>query len=214
MIVGKRMSSPVVTIPASVPLPEAMNLMRQEKIRHLVVVEKSKMVGLITQSDLEGALPSKATSLSIWEINYLIDRIKVADVMVKDVITATEDMPVEEAARIMADNKITCLPVLRGKDVVGIITETDLFRLFLELFGARQKGVRLSAEVSNEPGTLAKISEAIFKIGGDIIAIGSFAGDSISSNEITMKVQGVEEGQLKEAIQPLVIRLMSICTMC
>ena len=214
MIVGKRMSSPVVTIPSSVPLPDAMNLMRQEKIRHLVVIEKSKMVGLITQSDLEGALPSKATSLSIWEINYLVDRIKVADVMVKDVITATEDMPVEEAARIMADNKITCLPVLRGNDVVGIITETDLFRLFLELFGARQKGVRLSAEVSSEPGTLAKISEAIFELGGDIIAIGSFAGDAVSSNEITMKVQGVDENQLKEAIQPLIIRLTSICTMC
>ena len=126
MIVGKRMSSPIITVPPSMPLNDAVTLMKKEKIRHMVVADKNKMVGLVTQNDLENALPSKATSLSVWELNYLIDRIKVSDVMVKDVITATEDMPVEEAARLMADHKISCLPVLRGEDVVGIITETDL----------------------------------------------------------------------------------------
>ena len=131
MIVGKRMSKQLVTVPPNLSLTDAIALMKQEKIRHLVVVEKDKLVGLVTQNDLENSLPTKATSLSIWELNYLIEKILVKNVMIKDVVTASEEMPIEEAARLMVDNKISCLPVLRGKEVVGIITETDLFRIFL-----------------------------------------------------------------------------------
>ena len=97
MIVGKRMSSQLITVPPNLPLTDAIALMKQEKIRHLVVIQKDKIVGLVTQNDLENALPSKATSLSIWELNYLIEKITVENVMIKDVVTATEEMPVEEA---------------------------------------------------------------------------------------------------------------------
>lgn len=212
MIVGKRMSSPIITVPPSMPLNDAVTLMKKEKIRHMVVVEKNKMVGLVTQNDLENALPSKATTLSVWELNYLIDRIKVSDVMVKDVITAPEDMPVEEAARLMADNKISSLPVLRGEEVVGIITETDLFRLFLELLGAREYGVRVSALLRNEPGAIAKLTQAIYEAGGDIIAIGTFTGESLGSLEITAKVRGVEEQTLRTIVEPVVLKLLNIYT--
>ncbi len=212
MIVGKRMSTHLITVPPTLPINDAVSLMKQEKIRHLVVVDKDKMVGLVTQNDIENALPSKATSLSIWELNYLIDKIKVENVMIKDVTTATEDMPVEEAARLMADHKISCLPVMRGKDVVGIITETDLFLLFLEVLGARQKGVRFSAEISQEPGTIAKLTQAIYEAGGDIIAFASFAGDTISVREVTLKVQGVPEQRLVDAIQPTILNLLKIRT--
>lgn len=212
MIVGKRMSSPIVTVPPDLPIMEAMALMKQEHIRHMVVVDKKKMVGLVTKNDLDNAMPSKVSSLSIWEMNYLIDKIKVENVMVKDVLTADEDMPVEEAARIMADHKISCLPVLRGKEVVGIITETDLFRLFLEVLGARHKGVRLSASLSTEPGSIAKLTQAIFEAGGDIISFGTFAGEAIGLDEVTLKVQGVSEKALAEAIAPHIVKLLSIRT--
>lgn len=212
MIVGKRMSSPIITVPPSMPLNDAVTLMKKEKIRHMVVVEKNKMVGLVTQNDLENALPSKATTLSVWELNYLIDRIKVSDVMVKDVITAAEDMPVEEAARLMADNKISSLPVLRGEEVVGIITETDLFRLFLELLGAREYGVRVSALLRNEPGAIAKLTQTIYEAGGDIIAIGTFTGESLGTLEITAKVRGVEEQTLRTIVEPVVLKLLNIYT--
>ncbi len=187
-------------------------MMNTEKVRHLVVVEKNKLVGLVTKNVLESALPSKATTLSIYELNYLIDKITVANVMVKDVFTADEAMPVEEAARIMADNKISCLPVLRGQEVVGIITETDLFHIFLELLGARHSGVRFSAEISNELGTIAKLSQAINSVGGDIIAFGTFAGETLSVSEVTVKVQGVEEKKLKQAIEPFITKLLNIRT--
>lgn len=212
MIVGKRMSHPLLTISPDMPISEAISMMNTEKVRHLVVVEKNKLVGLVTKNVLESALPSKATTLSIYELNYLIDKITVANVMVKDVFTADEAMPVEEAARIMADNKISCLPVLRGQEVVGIITETDLFHIFLELLGARHSGVRFSAEISNELGTIAKLSQAINSVGGDIIAFGTFAGETLSVSEVTVKVQGVEEKKLKQAIEPFITKLLNIRT--
>lgn len=212
MIVGKRMSSPILTVSPKLPITEAITMMKQENIRHLVVMDKNKMVGLITQNELEKAMPSQATSLSIWEINYLIDSIKVENVMIRDVITATEDMPVEEAARIMADEKISCLPVVRGTEVVGIITEVDLFHLFLELLGARQKGVRFSAEIADTPGSIAQLTQAIFEAGGDIIACGTFKGDSPGIEEITIKVQCIDEKRLKEAILPVTLKVLDIRT--
>lgn len=212
MIVGKRMSHPLLTISPDMPISEAISMMNTEKVRHLVVVEKNKLVGLVTKNVLESALPSKATTLSIYELNYLIDKITVANVMVKDVFIADEAMPVEEAARIMADNKISCLPVLRGQEVVGIITETDLFYIFLELLGARHSGVRFSAEISNELGTIAKLSQAINSVGGDIIAFGTFAGETLSVSEVTVKVQGVDEQKLKQAIEPFITKLLNIRT--
>lgn len=210
MIVGKRMSTQLITVPPDLTLPEAFALMKKENIRRLVIVDKGKMVGLVTKNDLENALPSKATSLSMWEINYLIEKVKVSDVMIKDVITVNEDTPIEEAARLMADKKISCLPVLRNDDVVGIITETDLFRIFLEVLGAMHTGIRLSAEISVDPGSIAKLTQAIYEAGGDIISFGTFLGDSISKDEVTVKVQGVEIEKLKEAIAPHILNLMSI----
>lgn len=210
MIVGKRMSTQLITVPPDLTLPEAFALMKKENIRRLVIVDKGKMVGLVTKNDLENALPSKATSLSMWEINYLIEKVKVSDVMIKDVITVNEDTPIEEAARLMADKKISCLPVLRNSDVVGIITETDLFRIFLEVLGAMHTGIRLSAEISVDPGSIAKLTQAIYEAGGDIISFGTFLGDSISKDEVTVKVQGVEIEKLKEAITPHILNLMSI----
>jgi acetoin utilization protein AcuB len=213
MNVGKRISSPVITVSPDLPISEALALMSQEKIRHVPVVQKGKMVGIVTKNDLLNASPSKATSLSIWEINYLLNKIIVADVMSKKVITTTEDTPIEEAARIMSDNKVSCLPIMRGKEVVGIITETDLFKVFLELLGARHKGVRLTVQVANEPGMLAKISQTIYEAGGNIIALGTFAGESFTSSLMTIKVEDVEEKKLKKLIEPLVVRITDIRTL-
>src|SRR3990170_281956 len=141
MLVGQRMTQPVITIEGEIPVQDALNLMGKEHVRRLPVVDgKGVLTGIVSERDLLHASASSATSLSVWELNYLISKIKVESVMSSDVITVTEDTPVEEAARIMADNKIGGLPVMRGGKVVGIITETDLFKLFLELLGARESG--------------------------------------------------------------------------
>jgi acetoin utilization protein AcuB len=210
MFVGERMSYPVVTVSPQMPINEALTLMRRERIRRTPVVKDSKLVGIISDKDLLNASPSPATSLSIWEMNYLLSKITVKDVMTKDVLTVTHNTPIEEAARVMADNKIGGLPVIRDEKVVGIITETDLFKIFLEMMGAREKGVRCTVIILNQPGELAKITQTLTAIGGDFVAFGQFLGDDPSNRMVTFKVAGVTEEQVRDAIQPLVDRLVDI----
>ena len=146
MLVGERMSHPVIHISPDFTIHDAIQLMKHEGIRRMPVVAKGKLIGIVSETDLLNASPSQATSLSVWELNYLLSKVTVEEIMTKDVITIAEDTPIEEAARILADNKIGCLPVMKDENLVGIITETDLFRLLLELMGAREKAV------SNPPG--------------------------------------------------------------
>ena len=211
MLVGERMSSPVITVKPDLPIQDALNLMRQEHVRRFPVVnERGHLVGIVSERDLLHASPSDVTSLSIWEINYLLSKITVKTIMTRDVITITEDTPLEDAARIMADNKIGGLPILRNDDLVGIITETDLFRIFLELLGAREPGVRVAALVPNIPGELAKLTKAVFDIGGNIVALGTFLGESSENREVCIKVADVSAADLEEAIEPIVEKVIDI----
>lgn len=192
-------------------MQDALNLMHQEHVRRFPVVNKrGNLVGIVSERDLLHASPSDATSLSIWEINYLLSKIIVKDIMTRDVITICEDTPLEDAARIMADNKIGGLPILREGNLVGIITETDLFKIFLELLGAREPGVRVAALVPNVPGELAQLTEAVFNIGGNIVAMGTFLGDSSENREVCLKVADVNAVDLERAIEPFAERVIDI----
>jgi len=214
MLVGERMSHPVITIPPDMPIVDALNMMKREKIRRAPIMKEGKLVGIVSDKDLLNASPSPATSLSVWEMNYLLSKITVKDVMTKKVLTVSEDTPIEEAARIMADNKIGGLPVVREDRVVGIITETDLFKIFLELMGARDLGVRVTALIHEEPGQLAKLTQAIASEGGNFIAFGQFSGEDTSNRLITFKVGNLDEERVKAIAQPLVERLVDIRTCC
>jgi len=194
------MSRPPITIAPDLPINEALALFKKERIRRAPIIKGGKMVGIVSEKDLLNASPSPATTLSVWEMNYLLSKLTVSEVMTKDVITVTEDTPIEEAARIMADNKIGGLPVVKGTRVVGIITETDLFKLFLELMGAREKGVRVTALIEDTPGTLAKITKAITEAGGNFIAFGQFVGEDVDSRVLTFKVSGMSQDQVKKTI--------------
>jgi len=210
MLVGERMSHPVITIRPDMPIADALNMMRREHIRRAPVIKDNKLVGIVSDKDLLNASPSPATSLSVWEMNYLLSKITVKDVMTKEVLTVTEDTPIEEAARIMADNKIGGLPVMRGASVVGIITETDLFKIFLELMGARDLGVRVTALVHEERGQLARLTQAIANAGGNFLAFGQFSGEDSTNRLVTFKVEGLDLDQVKEIINPLVESLVDI----
>jgi acetoin utilization protein AcuB len=202
MLVGERMTKRPITTHPDTPIDDALRLMRESKVRRLPVLDKGgKLVGIITEKDLLYVSPSPATSLSIHELHYLIAKIKVRDVMAKDVITVTEYTPLEEAARIMADNKIGSLPVMRDDKLVGIITETDLFCIFLELLGAREKGIRLTILVPEEKGILATLTGDIAKMGGNIISLGTFTGEDPSNRLITVKVSEVGQDELVSAME-------------
>lgn len=212
MLVNERMSHPVITVSPDTAIMDALRLMESEHIRRAPVVKEGKLVGIVAQKDLLNASPSPVTSLSVWEIHDLVSKISVKRVMTPHVITVEEDTPLEEAARLMADHKIGGLPVLHHDRITGIITETDLFKTFLEMLGAREKGVRLSALVANKPGEIAQMSQAIFEAGGNIVALGTFAGDDLTTAILTLKVVGLSEERLQEVVKPMVERIKDIRT--
>jgi len=211
MLVSERMTRNPITISPDSAVTEALDLMKREKVRRLPVLsKKGKLVGIVSDKDLLNASPSPATSLSVWEISYLLSKLTVRKVMTEEVITATEDMFMEDAARIMVDNKIGGLPVMRDDTLVGIITETDLFKIFIELFGARQKGVRLTMLVPWVKGELAKITTTITNLGGNILALGTFLGEDPSNALLTIKVEDVPQEELVQALTPLVIKIIDV----
>lgn len=212
MLVGERMSKPVITVSPDLPINEAINLMKKSHIRRVPVIQDGKLVGIVSDKDLLNASPSPVTSLSVWELNYLISKITIKDVMTKKVITVTEDTPIEEAARLMVDNKIGGLPVMRGDEVVGIITETDLFRIFLELMGAREKGVRATFLIEEKPGQLAKITKEIADKGGNFVAFGQFAGQDPTTRTVTFKVCNLNAEQVRQTLEEQGCKILDIRT--
>ena len=214
MLVGERMTHPVVHISPDMPIQDALQLMGKEKIRRMPVVKGGELVGIVSDKDLLNASPSKATSLSIWELNYLLSKITVAEVMTKEVVTVSEDTPIEETARIMADNKIGGLPVMKGGSVVGIITETDLFRVMLELMGAREFGLRATFLLEDKPGELAKVTSSLADKKANIIALGTFMGDDQTTREVMMKVGGIDEATFKEILGQFARKIKDIRTCC
>lgn len=206
MFVGERMSRPVITVTPEMPINDVLAMFRKEHIRRAPVMKEGKLVGIVSERDLLNATPSSVTSLSVWELNYLISKVTVKNVMTKKVITVDQDTPIEEAARIMADKKIGGVPVVSGGNVVGIITETDLFKIFLELMGARQKALRVTATIADQPGQLAKLTQAIAQNGGNFIAFGMFSGPDANSRVVTFKVEGLQKNKIKEVLDPIVVK--------
>jgi acetoin utilization protein AcuB len=210
MLVGDVMTSNPVKISADMTVPNALSLMHEKKIRSLPIVDAhDKLLGIVTEKDLLYVSPSPATSLTIWEIKELLGKVRVEGIMVRKVITVTEDTPIEEAARLMADDKIGSLPVLRDKTLVGIVTKTDLFNVFLAVLGGLRPGVRITALTSGAKGTVAKITNAIYGLGGDIVGL---AFNEVTNMpdigwQITLKVQDVPLEALVTAITPLVIQV-------
>jgi acetoin utilization protein AcuB len=203
MFVGERMSHPIISIDPDMPVHDALDMFKRERIRRAPVVKNGKLVGIVSDKDLLNASPSPASSLSVWEMNYLLSKITVSEVMTTNVLTVSENTPIEEAARIMADNKIGGLPVIRDGHVVGIITETDLFKIFLEFMGAREKGVRITALLEEKPGQLAKITKAISEAGGNFVAFGQFTGEDPSNRLVTFKVRNIKKDTAKDAIKDI-----------
>ena len=213
MLVRERMTRHPVTVSPEASISEALDLMRREKVRRLPVLDKrGRLVGIVLEKDLLYASPSPATSLSIYEMHYLLSRLTVAEVMSQEVITVDEITPLEEAARIMTDNRIGGLPVMRGDQLVGIITETDLFKVFLEMLGAREKGVRLTLQVPDQKGVLAFITSAIAALGGDIVSLSTFWGEDLTTAMITVKVREgtATKRQLVEAMEGLGLEVVDI----
>jgi acetoin utilization protein AcuB len=205
MLVRDRMTAPAVTIHTDTAFQEAVKLMREKGFRRLPVVDKrGALIGIVSERDLLHASPSPASSLSIWEMNYLLWKLKIDEVMTRNVLSVAADTPIEEAARLMVAHKIGGMPVVDadGK-VVGVITETDIFKAFTEILGSDEAGVRLTIEVPSGGGVLSKLSTAIFEMGGNIVSVGSMDHEGDGVRHLLIKVRDVSKDELIAKLESL-----------
>jgi len=211
MKVGNIMTNELIMIQKDVSVTEARDIMKKNAIHRLPVVSVGgDLLGIVTEKDLLYASPSPASTLDVYEMGYLLNKLKVSEIMTKDVISVGTELPLEDAARIMADNNIGGLPVCEKKKLVGIITESDLFKIFVELFAARQPGLRITALVPQERGELSKLSTAISNHGGDIVSFGNLRGKSDENVTVVMKIQHVNKEELLETIKPFVQEILDV----
>ena len=157
MAVKDFMTRKVVYISPDTTIAHAADIMRDQKLHRLPVIENDKLVGLVTEGTIAEASPSKATSLSIYEMNYLLNKTKVKDVMIHNVVTVSKYASLEDATYLMLKNKIGILPVVDNEQVYGIITDRDIFKAFLEVSGYGEEGVRMRFVTEDEVGVLAQI---------------------------------------------------------
>ena len=212
MLVKDRMTPNPVTITRTTSFPEAFQIIREKRIRHLPVVDrKGKLKGIVALTDLLRASPSQATTLSVFEMNYLLANLHVQEVMTSPPITVPEDAPLEEAARIMVQNKIGCLPVMRDGELQGMITETDIFETFVEVLGGEDASLRVTVRVRDVEGELARLSGLIAGMGGNICSVAKFRGEDPEHCYITFRLQGVEEEALVPALQASVEEVTHVC---
>lgn len=203
MTVSKNMTINPVTTSPEMGVFEAFELMKSEGVQRLPVLDsEGNLVGIISEKNITSAAADR--EVSIVEFALLLSKIKVGDVMTKEVITVSVDDPVEMAARKMSDNDISILPVVdnNGK-LVGVVSRSDLFRLLLELFGTRHYGIRVTFRIKDQKGVIAKLAIALEKIGANIVSIGNLDSDQGYST-IIMKINGVDEQLLRDTLEPLV----------
>ncbi len=211
MIIANVMTRNPIFVSPDMSVNDARALMTREKIGKLPVLDKNnRLVGIVTKKDLVKAGPSAATSLDMYEISYLLSKLKVETVMERNVLTVQQTEVVEEAARIMADSQVGCLPVMKGELLVGIITETDLFRTFVDMFGARHDGIRATFQVEEKPGMIAHVSKAIADANGNIVSLVTFDGDDMSQRRCTVKVTGVERSTFEEILRNSTLEIEDI----
>lgn len=192
MFVSKWMTKKVITIGLDEGVTDVIRIMREKKIKHLPVVEGERLVGIISDRDIKEYCPSKATTLDVYELHYLLAKTKVKEVMKTEVITTSPDTPVEEAAMIMHDRNIGCLPVMEDKRLAGIISDMDIFRVLIDITGVRHGGIRVYLTVEDRPGSVRKVADIIRRHGFRLQSIlTSYEGVKEGYRDIVIRTKGM-----------------------
>lgn len=204
MLVKDRMTPHPITVTPDTTHKQAAELMREHNIHHLPVVNKEgKVVGIVVEEDLLAAQPSPATTLSIYEIHGLLSRLKLKDIMSHPVYSTTPDCPLEEAARLMLENGIGCLPIMENDTLIGIITDTDIFQSLVTILGGGREGARFTLRLPNKPGVLAQVAKTVAEAGGNIISVTTWHSADDNKAYITIKEQGANYSVLKQSLDDL-----------
>lgn len=173
MIVKTWMTTDVITVHEDTPMMRASIIMKEKNIRALPVVDKKgKLVGIVTDRDLRSASPSKIRGLNIHEMSYLLSRVKIKDIMTGDLVFVRPDETVELAAVLMRENKISSLPVINDKgSLIGIITQTDIFKVLINITGVYTGGVQFAFSLEDRPGSIREVTDVIRSHGGRVVSI-------------------------------------------
>lgn len=201
MLVRKKMKTDLVTITKNERMTVAKKILEEKNIRHLPVVEGKKLIGLVTNMDIRKAEASPATSLEIRELHYLLDKLTVGEIMTRNVITISPDVSVEEAATILHDNKIGCLPVIEDANLVGIITENDVMEILINVMGMKEKGSRLEVLAEDKPGALAEITRIIKDHNVNIISVVTDVADDPGKRVVVFKLKTFYFEPIKKALE-------------
>ena len=188
MLVSEWMTANPTTVAGDTPVMEAMHLLRKGGYRRLPVVAGDELVGIVTERDLKEATPSKASTLSVYELNYLMSKLLVRDVMQPEVVTVASDDPIENAALLMEEHTISGLPVMTGGALAGIFTITDLLRAFIGFLGLREGGIRVTADLPDVPGVLARAAQAAPP--SNISAVATAGVTSTGLRRVVLRVVG------------------------
>jgi acetoin utilization protein AcuB len=200
MLVENWMSKNVISVDVNDSMHNAMKLMKENKIRMLPVMEEGKLVGIITDRDIKRASASDATTLEIHELTYLMIRIKVMDIMNKKPITVRFDHTLEETAEVLLNNKISGVPVVGDKGgVVGIITQTDLFRALISMTGIGKRGIQFAFQLEDRPGSIKEVCDIIREYGGRMVSIlSSYEGVPEGYRKVYIRSYSIDRSKLQQ----------------
>jgi acetoin utilization protein AcuB len=218
MLVKDRMTLEPITIAPEASVHDAYRMVEDRHIHYLPVLDKrGKLLGIVTRTDLMRASPSAATTLTVHEANYLLAHLQVKDAMTSPAITVSEDAPIEEAALLMVEKEISCLPVMRrggrrreGK-LVGIITESDIFRAFVEILGGGDPVLRVTLRAPDVPGELARLTAVVAELGGNMHSVAAFRNSEPGYVYFTFRLEGVDEETLIPALEQLGEQVVHAC---
>jgi len=205
MLVKNWMSKDVITVNEDDSMQDALKLMKQHNIRMLPVLKNGSLVGVVTDRDLKRASASDATTLDVHEMLYLISKIKVKNIMAKNPISVPPDLTVEETAQVLLNNKISGAPVVDDSgQVVGTITQTDLFRVLIALTGIGKRGIQFAFQTEDRPGSIKDLADIIRRYGGRMVSIlTSYENVPAGYRKVYIRMHDVERSRLQSLKEEL-----------
>jgi len=200
MKVKDRMTTDVITLTPDTTVLRAMSMIQQKGIRHLPVIQGKQVVGMVTNLDIQRVSASDASTLSVYELNYLLDKIKVSQFMTKKVFTVDPDEPIEAAAKQIYDHKIGSLPVVKNGELVGMITSSDILETFIEVLGINEPSVRIELELENRTGSLADAAKILKDLGLYLVSAVTLPKTEGLTRSTVFRLQPTDIKKLKEQL--------------
>ncbi len=205
MLVKEWMAKNPIVIDENTSIMKATQIMKEHGIRRIPVVRDNKLIGIISDRDIKEAAPSKATSLDVHELYYLLSEIKVKDIMTPNPVTLKENDSVEKAAVIMLENRISGMPVIDDEHhVIGIITQTDVFKVMISITGAYKSPIQIAFEMEDSPGSLNKLLNLIREQGGRVVSVlTSHENMPEGKREVYIRLMDMPDNELNELVENL-----------